>query len=171
MLTHVVHVQTFHDLLNFASHGWRIRGGQDDTALALLEDAAQQGLYSTTLGDAEAVMAELSDLMAKQNESQTSKDLPAPQQYSIRWYQGLANEPISAAGSMTVLQMCYAVMWLKVSGGMTGASVDSLCRLVSFGGLLDESNKMPRCGLWMRTGMLNCCGIYVVASCMNEHVR
>lgn len=147
--TCTAHVQSLEDLFLFAQAElakpeWRMRGGQDIDGHALMQAAQQQGLYIDDRAAVAALTAELSDAMDCTLARQRKNDLPAPRKYTIRWYQLEGDNPIAAGSDVTVRQACYAMVWLKLLGGMTGQCLDSFCRLLSFGGMLRAENIMPR---------------------------
>lgn len=115
-------------------------------------DIARPGLY-------EAVHERLVDVMSSDLAEKQSEDAPPPRKWSVRWYLQRKDQLVSHGSTLTVHQACFALAWHKMWSGMTEQGMDSLCRLLSAGGLCNEANLMPRfpsTSIWFELRILRC---------------
>lgn len=142
-------LQDFDTVFRFAQE-WleadpvRFRGGVLDIQ-AVLRDAVNAGLSVDDGNMFETLKAELSDVMMCQQRAIQNEVAPPPRPGTVRWCVLHQDSPVSGAGSMTLRQACYALAWLKQRSRMNGVGLDTLCGLLSAGGLLAQDNLMPRC--------------------------
>ena len=131
--------------LRLAVEELRLRGGQDHDDHTQLQAAREHGMHAEGNDAEEVVIAELRDRMMLQKSQQEATDTPSPRQFSIRWYQANRNKTIAPGSTVTVLQACYCMTWLKMRGNMTSYCLDMICRMLASGGMLPVTNNlMPR---------------------------
>lgn len=125
----------------------RSRGGDSfaGNRLQVAEMALNSGLFADGAPDPLAIRTELKEAMSRQEAKLAGNGEPKPQEGTVRWYYEHKKEPVSKAGSMTIWQYCYAVVWQKQFSSMRNKAVEFLCKWLSSAGLLPEDNHAPRC--------------------------
>jgi hypothetical protein len=147
----------------------RVRGGDVDSVIAELEEVAAGGGE-----DAEHAVAALEHArwLHSLNDQQLAYDAaqqeghsapphapapdqctgaadgvgPAPRPGTLKWYIANKHMPVSAAGTITVFEVAYCYLRLKLDGGIPDTVFRMLLNVACNGGLLAQDNIMPRCG-------------------------
>lgn len=127
---------------------WRGGVGEQELHDALLDAGFEEQDQSVV----NALAMELNDRILARvgpptgNDEEGDADGPKAKEGTLRWFQLNANEKIGDGVDVTVRQMCYHIAMLQRQGGMTLASVDTMCRGMSHGGIIPNPGKnlMPR---------------------------
>lgn len=136
-------MQDIDDLLRYWEHEGRVRGG--DEMDAIMQAAESAGWFHEGHFSMDVIHRSLQERMDAQKADQTSTDRRTPQKGTVRWYQANADEMIARGSVVSVREAAFCLASIKLGGGMTVQSFDTICRLLASGGLLSpEENIMPR---------------------------
>jgi hypothetical protein len=69
-----------------------------------------------------------------------------PGRLTLRWYIANKDKPVSSTSTITVFEVAYCYLCLKLDGGITDVVFKKLLNVACKGGLLAPDNIMPRCG-------------------------
>lgn len=145
----------------------RFRGGVDHGLAALRLAATADGVDLHEKDEAmyASLMAELQDLIDRKlgvPEHATGDDIQ-PRKGTLAWYIQRRHEPVAPGSDLTLLQVCYSLMFTKHFRGTNDVGMEELCGLLSVGGLLPPDNIMPKYAV-SRVAMVHMCVLLVLLS-------
>lgn len=145
-------VQNFEHVLEYArgvvdSSVERFRGGIEHGLQAVLPAALADGIDLTEQTMYDTLMAELQELIDQKLAALAPDDGDGrqPRKGSLAWYIRQSNEPVAPGSDLTVLQVCYALMFTKHFRGMNDVGMAEICGMMAVGGLFPLDNNMPKC--------------------------
>lgn len=122
----------------------RFRGGVEEGLEAFRLHALRDGVQWEEEDVYATLMAELEGLIEAKLNPNADADERKPRKHSVAWYIQRHHEPVANRLDMTVLQVCYCLMYTKHYRGLNELGMDELCGMISEGGLLHEDNNMPK---------------------------
>lgn len=128
----------------------RFRGGINE-GIPFLRAAASADGVNLPIDDEDAMfaslMVELQDLIDRklgQPEQADGADF-VPRKGTLAWYIHHRHDPVAPGSELTLLQVCYSIMFTKHYRGTNDVGMEELCGLLAVGGLLPPENIMPKC--------------------------